>query len=89
MDTKIRKKQSGLGKETKEGGFKEAYHSLQHKMLLQARDEICKLCYWNVATFRVKLKGGAPFRVYEIQQIEKFFEQYNMNAWTGESLKKK
>lgn len=82
------KKQPGLGKELKEGGFKKAYHSLPHNKLKEARAEICRLCYWNEGTFRMKLSGRIPFRVYEIMKIEDFFTGQNLSAWTGELLNK-
>lgn len=84
----MEQKQALIGRETKERGFKEAYHSLPHKLLQQAKEEICRACYWNANSFNGRLNGKRPFRVYEIEQIEKFFERYNLNAWTGELLVK-
>jgi hypothetical protein len=82
------KKQVLIGREMREGGFKEGFHSLPHKLLTDARAEICRLCYWNLNSFNGRLNGKRPFRIYEIEQIEKFFESHNINAWTGELIKK-
>jgi hypothetical protein len=79
-------KQVEIGREIKVGGFKEAYHSLPYKLMPQAKEDICSLCYWNAATFQAKLRGKRPFRVFEIKQIENYFEKFNINAWTGEPL---
>ena len=83
----MEQKQALIGREVRAGGFKAGYHSLPHKMLQEARMEICRLCYWNINSFNGRLNGKRPFRVYEIEQIEKYFQQYNLNAWTGEELK--
>lgn len=80
------KKKPGIGKEIKEGGFKEAYHSLPYNKLKEAREEICNRCYWTEGNFRQKLNGKHPFRIYEIGQIEDYFKTYNINAWTGKNL---
>jgi hypothetical protein len=76
----------GIGKEMKQGGFKNAFHSMPHKQLQFAREEICRRCYWSKATFISKLAGNRPFRVFEINQLEQFFIEHNIDAWTGESL---
>lgn len=68
----------------KEGGFKEAFHSLPHKLLPEARDKISELCFWNINTFNAMLKGTRKFRTYEIERIEEYFAQFNIDAWTGE-----
>jgi hypothetical protein len=77
---------AGLGKEFKEGGFKKAFDELPHGRIIQYRDEICQLCYWSVSTFKYKINGKVSFRIFEIQQIENFFQGKNLNAWTGEKL---
>lgn len=74
------------GKEIKEGGFREAYHSLPHKKMPEAKAEICRLCYWSNSIFQMKCTGKLPFRMYEIDQIENYFKLHNLNAWTGEPL---
>jgi hypothetical protein len=84
MKTKV--KEAGYGKEFKPGGFKEAYHSLPYKQMPEAREEICRSCYWNTLKFKTMVSGKVPFRIYEIQQIEKYFASHNLNAWTGETL---
>jgi hypothetical protein len=83
---KTKKKIAGYGKEYKVGGFIAAYHSLRHKDMPAAKEEICRLCYWNNNKFKNMLIGKLPFRIYEIDQIEKFFALQNLNAWTGENL---
>jgi hypothetical protein len=77
---------NAIGKEIKEGGFKEAYDSLPYNKRQEARKEVCKLCYWNDNIFYTKLKGRVAFRVYEIEKIESVFKTYNIDAWTGEKL---
>lgn len=77
---------TGIGKELKPGGFKSAFHSLPYKQLKDAREEICRRCYWSKSTFISKLAGNRPFRVFEIIQLEQFFSEHNINAWTGELL---
>jgi len=84
MKTKV--KEAGYGKEFKEGGFREAYHSLPYKQMPEAREVISKACYWNEPKFKSMVRGKVPFRIYEIQQIEKYFALHNLNAWTGEPL---
>jgi hypothetical protein len=79
---------NSFGKEIRKKGFKEGYHSLPHNKMRGVRDEICKLCYWSVGTFKIKLAGKVPFRIYEIEMINKCFETHNLNAWTGEPLTK-
>jgi hypothetical protein len=74
------------GKEMKEGGFREAYHSLPYKKMTEAKAEICRVCYWSPSVFTLKLAGKIAFRLYEIEQIEEFFKTYNLNAWTGDPL---
>jgi hypothetical protein len=86
MKMKTKVKEAGFGKQFKVEGFREAYHSLQHKQMPEARDEICRLCYWSTSKFRSMVMGKMPFRVYEIEQIEKYFATHNLNAWTGENL---
>jgi hypothetical protein len=80
------KKPAGIGKQWKDGGFEKAYRSLPYKMIKDARKEICRICYWRDNRFMHMLRGRFPFRIYEIEQIEKFFESHNFNAWTGENL---
>ena len=86
MKNKSKIKIAGPGKAYKEGGFIEALHSLPYKMVPDATKDICGLCYWSIATYRLKLRGKVPFRFYEIEQIEKYFTAHNLNAWTGEKL---
>ena len=83
---KEKKRQAGTGKEYREGGFREALHSLPHKMIPEAIEEICRLCYWTYGIFNLKKNGKIAFRVYEIEQVEKYFATHNINAWTGENL---
>ena len=75
-----------IGKEMKEGGFKKAYHSLPHNKLIEAREDICRACYWNIGTFRAKIAGKRFFRVYEIREIEKYFAERGLDAWTGQMI---
>jgi hypothetical protein len=75
-----------FGKEIKLGGFKEAYDSLPFNKRSQVRDQLCNTCYWSINTFRTKLSGKIPFRIYEIEKIESIFKIHNLNAWTGEEL---
>jgi hypothetical protein len=77
---------ASFGKEFKEGGFREAFDMLPFKKRNEAKDELCKLCYWNANIFRTKLSGKIAFRIYEIEKVEEFFRTYNINAWTGEQL---
>lgn len=84
MNTKT--KRIMFGKEFRDGGFKEAFDSLPYNKRMEARDEICKLCYWNINIFGTKITGRVAFRIYEIEKIESFFKTYNINAWTGEKL---
>jgi hypothetical protein len=79
-------KNPGRGKEYREGGFITALHMLPYAFVPKAREEICQMCYWSYSIFRLKVRGKKPFRIYEIQQIEKYFSSHNLNAWTGEIL---
>ena len=84
----MKTKEPGIGKEIREGGFKKGYYSLPYRLIGESRAEICRVCYRNNGTFHVKLHGKAPFRIYEIEQIDKYFNSHNINAWTGETITK-
>jgi len=82
----MKHKIAGIGKEYKEGGFKEAYYCLPHNKLIEAREEICALCFWSKGIFGQKLSGKISFRIYEIEKIEEYFRAKNLDAWTGEKI---
>jgi hypothetical protein len=76
-----------IGKEIHEDGFKEAFDSLPHNKRKEAREGICKVCYWNLRTFMIKKTGSRYFTVFEAREIEKFFAANKLDAWTGSQLK--
>jgi hypothetical protein len=69
-----------------EGGFIKALHSLPHSMFTKSRKEISEACNWARSTFDKKVRGISPFSNLEIEYLENFFRQHNIDAWTGESL---
>ena len=75
-----------IGKEIRKGGFKAGFDSLPHKMRKDAKEEIMKLCYWHTWTFEAALRGNRVFRLFEINEIDKFFSGHKLNAWTGEQI---
>jgi hypothetical protein len=87
MNTVNEQKPLTLGRVIKAGGFKKGFYAMPHNKLLQVRGEICELCYWSLGTFRIKLAGARPFRMSEAKDIEAYFADRGVDAWTGESLK--
>jgi len=69
-----------------EGGFNVAYRSLPYRIVREARKTISRDCSWARSTFDKKLRGQTLFSNLEIKYLEEFFEQYNLDAWTGESI---
>jgi hypothetical protein len=76
-----------IGKEVHEGGFRIAYDSLPHNIRIEAREEICRACFWNIGTFMTKKTGHRYFTVFEARELEKFFLAHKLNAWTGKQTK--
>jgi hypothetical protein len=53
------------------------------------QNEIMDLCGWvTVRTFIQKKFGRVPIRPPEKEIIERIFERFNLNAWTGEYIRK-
>jgi hypothetical protein len=82
----IKEKRLGIGKVIKPEGFSKGFDALPHGLTREAKKVICASCYWTSNTFNLKKKGKMLFRIFEIEQIEKYFESQNINAWTGEHL---
>jgi hypothetical protein len=68
------------------GGFQKAFGALPYSSAKDARKKITDECSWARSTFDKKLRGHTPFSNLEIRYIEDFFQQFNLNAWTGELL---
>jgi hypothetical protein len=79
-------KRPGIGKEIRTGGFRAGFECIPLKDIKAAKQEICNMCYWNPTSFYAKCNGKDLYRIYEIEQIDKFFKRYNVNAWTGEPI---
>lgn len=86
MNTVKNKRPLTSGKVLKEGGFRCGLSALPPDCLVKARRDICNLCFWGDSTYKLKLSGSMPFRIYEVNVIEKYFSALGINAWTGESL---
>jgi hypothetical protein len=79
----------GVGKKIIEGGFKKAFHSVEKSCRISVRTEICSICFWGIETFKLKLSGRRPFRIYEVDKITEFFAAKGLDAWTGEPINTK
>jgi hypothetical protein len=76
-------KHPGIGKEIREGGFQKGFDAIPKEFRPDARKTICELCYWGKDNFIHKLYGRRPFRLYESEQITKYFASLGIDAWTG------
>ena len=85
---KVVKKRERTGVILKEGGFKRAFYSMPHNQLGQIRDEICQKCGWSADTFRKSLTGRRACRFLEVKELENFFAERGIDAWTGELITK-
>ena len=74
------------GKVMKPGGFRTAFDSLPYNSISKSREEICKICYWGLSTFKIKINGTRPFRIYEVEKLTQFFSEKGIDAWTGEPI---
>ena len=75
------------GKVMIEGGFRDAYESLQLKDVKVVRELICNTCYWSYQTFIKRIDGNRPFRIYEVQSIEKIFKKKGIVAFESSLIK--
>jgi hypothetical protein len=80
--------QIGNGKRNIPGGFKKTFDSMPYNKRTEIRNEICILCFWSISTFRQRVIGLRPFRIFEIKAIESYFAAKGINAWTGEPINK-
>jgi hypothetical protein len=75
------------GKKMIPGGFRKAYDNMPHGNIEQVREDIMHLCYWSLSTFKSKINGFRPFRAYEVEQLNQYFAEKGINAWTGLPIK--
>jgi len=67
--------------------FSKGYRMLPARFQSEARKEIMAKCGWkSIVTFYNKCNGRVKIFKLEVVAIEKFFNQYNLNPWTGEYL---
>lgn len=76
--------------------FKPGYKSLDPGVQTKVRDEIMDKCFWHkpeqsfkgLNIFYRKMRGDTRISGLEAREIERVFEKYNINPWTGKKLRK-
>jgi hypothetical protein len=81
-------KELRAGKEIREGGFVKGFNAIQKSHKPIVRKELCTLLYWGNFKFTSLLYGKRQFRIWETEQITKYFADKGINAWTGELINK-
>lgn len=68
--------------------FHAAYGMVPAAKQLELRNNLMEICGWKAfKTFHAKRQGLVKITILEIPAIEVAFEQYNIDAWTGEYIK--
>ena len=68
--------------------FHIAYGMVPAAKQLVLRNNLMEICGWKAfKTFHAKRQGLVKITILEIPTIEAAFEQYNIDAWTGEYIK--
>lgn len=68
--------------------FRQAYGMVPASKQLELRDNLMKVCGWkSFKTFHSKRQGLVKITRLEVPEIEKAFEKYNIDAWTGRYIR--